>query len=232
MLVPDINDLKKEASTSFNEKLISDINEPVEIYDTLATDDEKARKNLVKSIEKIVRTSPEYSEFIGYLKNNLDLTKCTFHKDVDISVLKRTKIEFHHYPFTLYDITDTVLEKYLQNNVIVNPFEVASEVMKLHYELKVGLVPLSKTLHKLAHNGKKFINLKFVKGHYLRFISEYPMINPELIANWENLKELSRMEDEGELEENILDKIPMRIIMEDVESPKVIKVTEEINNIA
>lgn len=232
MLVPDINDLKKEASTSFNEKLISDINEPVEIYDTLATDDEKARKNLVKSIEKIVRTSPEYSEFIGYLKNNLDLTKCTFHKDVDISVLKRTKIEFHHYPFTLYDITDTVLEKYLQNNVIVNPFEVASEVMKLHYELKVGLVPLSKTLHKLAHNGKKFINLKLVKGHYLRFISEYPMINPELIANWENLKELSRMEDEGELEENILDKIPMRIIMEDVESPKVIKITEEINNIA
>ena len=233
MLVPEIDNLKKEVSTSFNEKLISDINDPVEIYDTLITDDEKTRKSLVMSIEKIVRTSPEYGEYIGYLKNNLELTKCTFHKDVDISVLKKTKIEFHHYPFTLYDITDTVLEKYMEDHSVVNPFEVACEVMKLHFELKVGLVPLSKTVHKLAHNGKKFINLKLVNGHYLRFISEYSKyINPELIANWGNLKNLSALEDEGELEENILDKIPMHIKMEDVEDPVEIVIESEINSIA
>ena len=103
----------------------------------------------------------------------------------------------------------------------------------MNFELKIGLVPLSKTVHKLAHNGKKFINLNLVNGHYLRFISEYSKyINPELISNWTNLKELSRMEYEGELEENILEKIPMRIIMENVEEPKAIIVEDEINNIA
>lgn len=233
MLVPDIENLKKEVSSSFNEKIILDVHEAVEVYDVLVSDDEKARKKLVMSIEKIVRTSPEYNEYIGYLKNNLNITKCAFHKDVDISILKRTKIEFHHYPFTLYDIVDSVLEKYVESNPIINPFEVAMEVMKLHFELKIGLVPLSKTVHKLAHNGKKFINLSLVNGHYLRFISEYSKyINPELISNWSNLKELSRMEDEGELEENILEKIPMRIIMENVEEPKAIIVEDEINNIA
>lgn len=232
MLVPDITDLTvKSEVQDINVVEIDDIFQYVQLYDGIDTENEKERKKVIKTIESIVRKSPEYSAFIGYLKNNLNLTKCTFHKDVDISELRKTKLEFHHYPFTLYDIVDTVLNKHLeQNGEIINLFAIAEEVMLLHYELKIGLVPLSKTIHELAHAGKKFINLKYVTQSYLKFIANYSQwINPELINNWQNLKDLSQKQDNGELDEiDILAIIPLEIQMKDVELPTEIKVEEEI----
>lgn len=226
MLVPDINDLKLNHEKE-NEIIIENINEKVNIFPIVDLENEKERRDLIKKIEKLVRTSPEYRKFIYFLRNNLNLTSCTFHKDVNTETLKKTKIEFHHYPFTLYEIVDTVINRQSKDNVIIDPFEVAEEVMKLHFELKVGLVPLSKTLHELVHSGKKFINLKYVNGSYLKFISSYTQyINENLLSNYDELKALSIMEDNGELEENILEEIRLKIIMTDVESPKKIEINE------
>lgn len=231
MLVPKISDLNNQQEIKeTNTVTIENVSEPVQIFYAIDKENEKERKKVIKTIEGIVRRSPEYSAFIGYLKNNLDLTKCTFHPDVDIKELKKTKLEFHHYPFTLYDITDTVLNKYLDDHTDVNPFEVAEEVMRLHYELKVGLVPLSKTMHELAHAGKKFINLSHVGQSYLKFIAEYSSwINEDLIMNWQNLKDLSQKQDEGELDEiDILKDIKLEIQMSDVELPLPVTVEEEV----
>lgn len=218
MLVPDISKISLEGQKDNNIVTISNINEEVEIFERLDMDNEKEVKKATKVIEGIVRHSPEYSSFIGYLKNRLSFTKCIFHPEVDISVLKRTKLEFHHYPFTLYDISRIVLEKYMRQNNVFNPFEVSEEVMKLHYDLKVGLVPLSKTMHELAHSGKKFINLKYVSQSYLKFIAEYSAYIPdELIQNWKNLKELSFKEDTGELkEQDILERVSLIVDMQGV----------------
>lgn len=231
MLVPNLCDLGNPNEVKdINTVTIENISEPVALFSSIDPENEKERKKTIKTIEGIIRRSPEYSTFIGYLKNNLDLTQCTFHPDVNIKELKKTKLEFHHYPFTLYDITDTVLNKYLDDHSEINPFEIAEEVMRLHYELKVGLVPLSKTMHELAHAGKKFINLSHVSQSYLKFIAEYSSwINEDLIMNWQNLKDLSQKQDEGELEEvDILKDVRLEIEMSDVELPLPVAVEEEI----
>lgn len=231
MLVPKVCDLNNQTeSKEINTITIENINEKVNMFSSIDHENEKERKKVINTIEGIIRKSPEYSTFIGYLKNNLDLTKCTFHPDVDIKELKKTKLEFHHYPFTLYDIVDTVLNKYLDDHSDINPFEIAEEVMRLHYELKIGLVPLSKTIHELTHSGKKFINLNHVSQSYLKFIAEYSSwINEDLIINWQNLKDLSKKQDEGDLDEiDVLKDIRLNIEMSDVEIPLPVIVEDEV----
>lgn len=231
MLVPDINNLVSKSNQEENEIIIDNINDKISLYDIVDLENEKERKALIRKVESLVRTSPEYRKFLTFLRNNLNLNKCTFHPDVDTEVLKKTKIEFHHYPFTLYEIVDTIIEKQSKENPIINPFNVAEEVMELHFDLKVGLVPLSKTLHELVHSGKKFVNLKYVHGSYLKFISSYSeYINDNLLDNWNELKLLSEKEDNGELEDNILEDIRLKIVMNGIEPAKEIKV--ENNQIA
>lgn len=231
MLVPDINNLVSKSNQEENEIIIDNINDKISLYDIVDLENEKERKALIRKVESLVRTSPEYRKFLTFLRNNLNLNKCTFHPDVDTEVLKKTKIEFHHYPFTLYEIVDTIIEKQSKENPIINPFNVAEEVMELHFDLKVGLVPLSKTLHELVHSGKKFVNLKYVQGSYLKFISSYSeYINDNLLDNWNELKLLSDKEDNGELEDNILEDIRLKIIMNGIEPAKEIKL--ENNQIA
>lgn len=227
MLVPNVNNLISKNDIKENEIIIDDINEKVSLYEVKDLENEKERNILIKNIERLVRTSIEYRKYIRFLRTNMNITKCTFHPDVNVEILKKTKIEFHHYPFTLYEIVDTVIEKQSKINPIINPFDVAEEVMQLHFDLKVGLVPLSKTLHELVHSGKKFINLKYVKGNYLKFISSYNgYINNNLIDNWQSLKDLSAKEDAGELEDNILEEIRLKIKMIGVEMPCEIKINK------
>lgn len=226
MLVPKIKDLKnlEHCNKEKNIIKIDNIDEVVELYTPIDINNAKEVSKLVKQIESLVRRSPEYTEFIRCLKQNFDITSCIFHPDVNIAEVKHAKIEFHHYPFTLYDIVYTVLSKHLEQSTIINPYVVSEEVMLLHYQLKVGLVPLSKTMHELAHAGKKFINLSYVTQSYLKFISEYSRwISPELIMNWHNLQDLSKKEDEGELEEdNILEEVELVVDM-GIEKPTAVE---------
>lgn len=166
--------------------------------------DDKCKKKFIKSIERIIRKSFEYRNYIGFLKNELDLTRCTFLPAVNILELNNSKLEFHHYPFTLFDIVSIVLDNKINNGMTkFNPFDLAEEVTKLHYSNYIGLVPLSLTAHELAHDGKLFINLKYVNGNYKKFISLYNVINESENGYNEmldTLKRLSEKEDEnGEL---------------------------------
>lgn len=143
----------------------------------------------VKSIEKLVRQSEEYEKYIGFLRNVIGLHTCTFLGNVTDEM---ADIEFHHYPFTLYDIVVTVLDNELMNGKSITSFEIASKVIELHFNHKVGLVPLTKTAHELVHAGKIFINLNQVYGYYTKFIEEYAKaINPALIEGYNSLVEMS-----------------------------------------
>ena len=149
---------------------------------------DKDLKNFIKGTEKIVRTSDDYRKYIGYLKNDLSLTSCAFLNHVnDESV----DIEMHHYPFTLYDICNIVMEKQIRTEKMTT-FSVAKEVMKIHFDNMIGLIPLSKTVHDLAHSGEIFINLKQVFGDYNKFIEEYYKYIPvNLMNNYNKLIDMS-----------------------------------------
>lgn len=131
---------------------------------------DEAHSKIVKAVEKIVRQSKEYSEYIGLLRNNLNLHRCSFLKnctDADAT------IEFHHYPFTLYEVVEIVINKYLLEKIPFSTFLIASEVIQLHYNSTVGLVPVSVTVHQLAHAGELFINIEQVFGYFQTFILHY-----------------------------------------------------------
>lgn len=132
-----------------------------------------AKTNFIKNVEKMVRGSLEYRKYIGFLKTNLNLTKCRFLENVDISNLKKTHIEMHHYPFTLYDVVEIVTDKIDAEGGLLNELAVAEEVMRLHFENKIGLVPLTITVHQLVHEGQLFIPSTFVHGEYKKFMKEY-----------------------------------------------------------
>jgi len=138
----------------------------------------KEDKFIIKNVERLIRLSPEYKSLIRFLKYNKDveLSKDAFFGNIDVSD-KETKVrlEFHHEPFTLFDIVWAVILKLRHegSDISDNEFMIADEVMKLHYEGKIGLIPLTTTLHELAHSGELEIKRTQILGDIETFFDEY-----------------------------------------------------------
>ena len=135
--------------------------------------DDKTRYKFINMVEKLVRSSLEYKELIAYLHSGLDMNYCMFFNNVSKEKGRRIRIEIHHIPFSLFDIVNIVLKKYETEELEIDPFVIAEEVMQLHYKGHVGLVPLSETVHQLYHKGRVFIPLQYVDKGFLLFYKEY-----------------------------------------------------------
>lgn len=189
MVDPDsilITQENKNNTLSFNE---------VPEFDFLIFDleDDKEREKYFKNIEKEVRGSYEYRAMIKYLKENMNMDQCSF-----IQVSSRDsyhiKIEIHHYPFSLYDIVRIVYKKRCYFNEPLNIELVAKECTMLHYQLLVGLIPLSVTAHQLFHAGKLFIPVNHVLGRYKLFVDFYKKYctdEPELFDALDRIEKYS-----------------------------------------
>lgn len=152
-------------------------------------------KTFIKSVEKLVRKSNEYSKFIYDLKVNKGLNNCAILSNIkDCEEESMADIEFHHYPFTLYDICSIVTEKMLLNKEKVSTFTVAKKVIDLHFENKVGVVPLCVTVHQLVHAGAIFVNINSVYGYYDKFVEEYEneIISNGLMDTYNKIIEMSK----------------------------------------
>jgi len=196
----------------------------------------EANEKLIFKIERLVRNSIEYRNFIKTLKYEFDLTSCKFFKNLDIND-QSISLEFHHYPFNLFEIVsivmmdkigkkDTDFDEYAK---IYNPYIIAEEVTRLHYESKIGLVPLSKTVHDLYHSGELFIPVDkdYVYGNYKDFMKQYKFSISDaltekfnsLVTKTENIKNGTDKLDLNNLEINI-----SNLIMTDVEDIKKIEI--------
>jgi len=152
--------------------------------------EEKQYKKFIKNIERLIRSSREYKIYTDLLRTNLK----ALNFDNILSYITSTdaEIEFHHYPFSLYDLVDIVCIDKFQKKQQFTSFEVAKEVMKLHFENYVGLVPLPTTNHELAHNGDLFLSKKQIFGDYNEIIKRYPKsIAPDLLEKVKEIEELS-----------------------------------------
>ena len=135
---------------------------------------EKDKEKFIKRIENVVRSSMEYRDYVAYLKEYVNMNHCTFFNNVENGQGSRVRIEIHHEPLTLFDIVKTVVNKHLDEAIPLNDLYIADEVMELHYMNKVGLIPLSKSLHQIIHNSNEIIiPLTLVYGDYKAFIEEY-----------------------------------------------------------
>lgn len=193
--------------------------------------DDKYEVKYNKYIEKLIRTSAEYKRYIGILKNDFDLTSCKVLDKVDIKDIKKVSFEMHHYPATLYDIVVAVRETFREDSersslAPYKSFDIANYIMKLHYEGKVGLVPLTKTAHELVHNGSVFIplNKEYVFGDYETLIKEH-VFSPEFMHTYENVKRLS--ETESKIKTNKFDYVSVKVNMEEAQAPNMINVKED-----
>ena len=147
--------------------------------------EDKHKKRFIKNCETLVRRSIEYSNYLGQIKSTLDLTQCSFLHNVDS---EKATIEMHHYPFSLYDITEIVLDKRISRKEPITSMLVADEVLELHFMNLIGLVPLSVTIHQLTHSGRLFINMTQVFGYVSKFTKLYRDYIPE-----ENLAKLLKI---------------------------------------
>ena len=149
----------------------------------------KDRDKYIKRCEKIIRSSQEYRDYINFLKEHVDMDRCAFFQSVSSKESRRVKIEIHHEPFTLYDYVAVVVDKFQAEGLPLNDLMISDEVMELHYNNKVGLIPLSKTIHQMIHNSNKLvIPLNMVYGDYASFLdsSEYEPYVEELYDKLES----------------------------------------------
>lgn len=180
---------------------------------------DKQKVAFIKRLETIVRTSMEYKDYIKYLREFINMEECSFYKNVTNKYSKKISIEIHHEPFTLFDICDVILSKWLKKDWNLDPYLMAEEVMKLHYMNLVGLVPLSITVHQLVHDGKLFVPLQNVKGDFNDFIRLYEeFMSPELKSKIKAKKILS----EEVVDTSVLDKKFIYLKVEGWELPSIV----------
>lgn len=176
MRLPDLE--KYNNNNLIEKRKIVDV-PPIERHISIMTDRDKVKQ--VKGIERIVRGSQEYKQYVAFLRKEVDMTMCSYFTNISKKDGAKVSIEIHHEPFTLFDITLIVLEKWMAEGMKINPILIAEEVMRLHYQGKVGLIPLSLTVHDLVHEGKIFIPLQNVYGDFISFLEEYePYITQDL----------------------------------------------------
>ena len=147
---------------------------PEEIEYTVSLNSDRDKIKFIKRTEAIIRSSLEYRDYIAFLKDYVDMNHCAFFNKVENAQGSRVRIEIHHEPLTLFDIVQTVLNKHLDEGIPINDLFIADEVMDLHYKNQVGLIPLSKSIHQIVHNGTDIIiPLNLVYGDYKQFLDDY-----------------------------------------------------------
>ena len=143
----------------------------------------------IKSCEKQIRKSNEYSKYIGDLRNNKGLNHCAYLGNISGD---DAEVEFHHYPFTLYDIVFLTVNKYILEGKKFNTFTICRAVLNEHSRNRVALVPLCVTAHQLVHAGRIFINLNMVYGKINEFVNEfYRVLTDEMIEKYNKLVDMT-----------------------------------------
>lgn len=194
MLVPERVNITDTSTIDVNRKEIFDQDIPELEFDYFSDfENPKSLDKFVKKVEKVIRGSFEYRRFVEAYRTIFTVENCAFFNNIKVSE-KTARLELHHYPFSLYDLVSIEIKK--QSALYMNkvhPLLIAEEVMRIHFTGIVGIVPLSKTVHELAHAGEIFINLKLVKTDYETYVkSNSNYIDEELLDKIKQLDIMSQ----------------------------------------
>lgn len=195
----------------------------------LKIENDRAKTKLIKRIERYIRGSMEYRDYIAFLRENVGMDACAFFNNINKETSKSLRIEVHHTPYTLFDYVKVVLQKYIQEGLPINDMMISEEVMQLHYNNMVGLIPLSKTLHLIVHGNnseKLVIPAYMVFGDYKKFINDYV----EYMDDYDIEKVEEMIKRTKELNEDsfkVLDKKYEYLKMDGFEIPQKIETVEE-----
>lgn len=143
-------------------------------------------KKFIKNCERLIRISVEYRYWREYIKDVLQMNSCFLTNENS----EECTVEIHHHIPSLFTIVKAVTNKKISEQKEFCTFDICLEVMKLHFENKIGYVCLVKTLHEKFHNGFLEIPIDLVQGNYSIFLNEYERyLDPEdLDTIYERLK--------------------------------------------
>jgi hypothetical protein len=132
----------------------------------------------IQDVEKVIRTSKEYSNYIKYLKEKCNLHHCSLFRDIDDS---KAPVEMHHGPiFTLYDIVEIQIAYLYKRNEAINSYRLTHNILKDHWDNIIQVVMLCRAAHMAVHNlnGLKdrrryFLSADAAWGDINAFIAKY-----------------------------------------------------------
>ena len=129
----------------------------------------------VKAVEKLVRTSKFYKRYIRYIKEDVGIKFCQVLSNIkqeDEESL--VEIEMHHGPIlTLFDYISIIVDWMLYNNNKITTFNVADIIIEEHFQNRIQIVMLSKTVHEQVHENNIFLSTKHAFGDLNGFINKY-----------------------------------------------------------
>ena len=151
-------------------------------------------KKLFAYLKKMCRNSYEYKEYMRHFKDVLENTKCKVF-GIDINEVP-VSIEIHHTPFSMETIVGAVTAKMFDvQGVPIDPKDISEEVMRLHYEGKIGLIPLTSTIHEAVHSNTIHIKPSDIYGNYQEFFEEYEeYLDDDAIQHYNNVISLTNEE--------------------------------------
>ena len=165
-------------------------------YNLEDTDDEE---KYIKDIENIVRKSFEYQTMVKYLRENMNMNKCSFFEGISNKDTFKIKIHIHHSPITLYEIVVIILGKRKFYRESLDIEDIAKEAVYVHYCLLIGLIPLCETVHQLVHNEFLFVPNTSVMGKYNDFLEMYdPWVPVQLKQKYKRLEDFTNTYNEAE----------------------------------
>lgn len=168
--VQEVKDCDVTISSDTDEQKLTSSNNPYSL--TLRRSefsDDKQIKRFIKSVESIVRGIPEYRDLTTYIKETLGHYACALTKEISSQV----HVDIHHHPVSLYSIVKAVIFKKLEDGKEFSSLDIAQDVIAMHYENRVGYVPLVRTLHEKFHAGFLSLPIDIIHGDYKYFIQNY-----------------------------------------------------------
>ncbi len=132
-------------------------------------EDSKELNRFVKSCEHMIRHSPEYTIWVDYLHEALGQNFCALTGESNI----QTVVDIHHHPVSLFVIVKSVINQYIASSESFCSFDISTKVIELHYENRVGYIPLIRSLHIKFGNGFLQLPMHLVMGDYKYFLSTY-----------------------------------------------------------
>lgn len=177
-LALEIKQEEESINNGMNIEIKSDVDNLVLFSDLFPTslslridgfDTEKEQHSFIKSCVKLIRTSVEYKLWKKYLIDVLGVTTCSITNE-DMS---ECSIEIHHHVPSIYAVTKAVVNKRIEDDKPFSSFDIALDVIELHFKNKIGYVPLLNSMHEKFHNGFLNIPIEYVRGDYKSFLNEY-----------------------------------------------------------
>lgn len=137
------------------------MNNKIYIFEELF--DSEEIEAFIKCIERMFRNSWEYKIWLSFTDRSI----CAASQKT--SMEDNFKIEAHHYNRTLYDWCDIIVNKMIDNNLMVNSCYICQILSDVHLNRCVSWLPLSKSYHDQLHALKKI----YPDGEEI-FMEKYP----------------------------------------------------------